>query len=120
MSDIVERLKKAARDFEGIRDHEGNMEDSDCEPHWSNYREMDDAGQSAIEGAAEIVRLRAELEELSIPAEILKAKVRRETIEESVNAVKGSNAPDMYVMLGPIGVLARAVAAIRALGEKTC
>jgi hypothetical protein len=59
-TDIVERLRKAASDFEAMRVHSANMEDSDCEPHWSDQLEMDDASKAAFEAADLIASLRQE------------------------------------------------------------
>lgn len=59
MSDITERLRKAAADFEAICGHEANMIDSDCEPHWSNQVELEEASQTALDAIAEIERLRS-------------------------------------------------------------
>jgi len=61
VTDIVERLRKAAEDFEQMRAHAANMVDSDCEPHWSEQQEMAEASLAAREAAAEIERLRQEL-----------------------------------------------------------
>ncbi len=63
MTDIVERLRKAAEDFEQMRAHAANMVDSDCEPHWSEQQEMAEASLAAREAAAEIERLRKDLAE---------------------------------------------------------
>jgi hypothetical protein len=61
MSDIIERLKKAAEDFEAMRTYSANDINSDCEPHYSDQIDMAEASQAAIDAAAEIERLRAAL-----------------------------------------------------------
>ncbi len=61
MSDIIERLKKAAEDFEAIRAYSSNDINSDCEPHYSDQTDMAEASQAAIDAVAEIVKLRAAL-----------------------------------------------------------
>lgn len=57
MDDIKSRLRKAADDFEAMRRHAANMIDSDCEPHWSEQTEMEEASITAVEAAAYIERL---------------------------------------------------------------
>ncbi|ASP64432.1 hypothetical protein [Sinorhizobium meliloti] len=61
--DLVERLKEAASDFEAMRQYSANDIDSDSEPHYSAQMEMAAATEAALEAAAEIDRLRRELEE---------------------------------------------------------
>jgi hypothetical protein len=58
MADLVERLKKAATDFEAMRAYEANAEDTDCEPHYSAEREMAEATIAARDAAKEIALLR--------------------------------------------------------------
>ena len=60
MDDIKSRLRKAADDVEAMRRHAANMIDSDCEPHWSEQTEMEEASITAVEAAAYIERLEVE------------------------------------------------------------
>ncbi|MGO7089418.1 hypothetical protein AB9E14_23370 [Rhizobium leguminosarum] len=53
-SDIVERLQKAADDFEGIRAYSANDINSDCEPHWSDQVDMADASKAVLDAIAHI------------------------------------------------------------------
>lgn len=71
-ADIVERLRKAAMEFEAQRQYSANAEDSDCEPHWSDQPAMAEASASALEAAALIETLRSERD--AIRAETVEAK----------------------------------------------
>lgn len=71
MDDIKSRLRKAADDFEAMRRHAANMIDSDCEPHWSEQTEMQEASITAVEAAAYIERLEAAIEPFAKVGDII-------------------------------------------------
>jgi len=70
---LADDLRKAAVDFEGMREWHANAVDGDCEPHDSTQVEMDAASKTAIKAADLLARLAAK------PAD---EKVREATIEE--------------------------------------
>jgi hypothetical protein len=96
-SDIVERLQKAADDFEGIRAYSANDINSDCEPHWSDQVDMADASKAVLDAIAHI-----EAQDLRI------AETRAAALEEAAKVA------DTFTC-GLCGMDGKAGAAIRAL-----
>ncbi|NEV75605.1 hypothetical protein DYI24_00740 [Rhodopseudomonas sp. BR0C11] len=56
-SDLAERLRAAAHEFEETREWHANCEDADCTPHQEYQVAMSEASKAAIEGAQEIARM---------------------------------------------------------------
>lgn len=79
MDDIKSRLRKAADDFEAMRRHAANMIDSDCEPHWSEQTEMEEASITAVEAAAYIERL--ETDAATLRKELAEARNKARDID---------------------------------------
>lgn len=63
-ADLVERLTKAAGDFESLRDAFASHEDSDCEPYWSSQTDADNAAGACKEAAGAIEAQAAEISRL--------------------------------------------------------